>query len=308
MISIRREAPAPPALLDAGAKELAKWHAAMQRRNAAPPAGADARGEPAFAFKAYGSGPVRDALMAMFHGKCAYCESSILAVTTIDVEHWRPKGRIKSEEGPMYEGYAWLAADWHNLVAACPNCNRPTKHPLPGGGVTAGKGMRFPLATARTKDPAEGDELTERPLLLNPTDPEDDRAPELHLAFATPAELATDPALTGILRAREPAAPGDPLGTWSIDVYALNWQALVDRRAYMYRRVAGAIVGLRRALERFPNAAPGDGEEAYLTQTIKDGRAELRDLLSEDGEYLLLVRQYAAPILEELDAWEQAAG
>ena len=156
MISIRREAPAPPALLDAGAKELAKWHAAMQRRNAAPPAGADARGEPAFAFKAYGSGPVRDALMAMFHGKCAYCESSILAVTTIDVEHWRPKGRIKSEEGPMYEGYAWLAADWHNLVAACPNCNRPTKHPLPWWWRDGGQGDALPAGHRSNKGSGGG--------------------------------------------------------------------------------------------------------------------------------------------------------
>ena len=242
----------------------------------------------------------------MFHGKCAYCETYIRAVTTIEVEHWRPKGNVKSEEGPMYEGYAWLAADWANLFAACSNCNRPTKHAVPGGGVIAGKGMRFPLETGRTRGPIEGDEGTERPLLLNPCDPDPERAPERHLAFATPDEL-TDSDLQGIIRAPAAAGGDDPLGAMSISVYALNRDGLVTKRKDTYHRVARPILKIRETLARIRSVAPGSAEESYLLEEIKDNREELRYLLRDEAEHLLMVRQYAAPILAELDAWEAGA-
>ncbi len=34
---------------------------------------------------------VKDALVTMFHGKCAYCESKITVVTYRSIEHFHPK-------------------------------------------------------------------------------------------------------------------------------------------------------------------------------------------------------------------------
>ena len=93
-------------------------------------------------FKVYGDKEVRKALKAMFHGKCAYCESRITTIYSGDIEHFRPKGG----------GYYWLAADWDNLLFACPFCNQTHTHELSVDGTLAevvlGKRDKFPLLTA----------------------------------------------------------------------------------------------------------------------------------------------------------------
>jgi uncharacterized protein (TIGR02646 family) len=50
----------------------------------------------------------------MFHGKCAYCESSILHIDYGDIEHFRPKGLAT---------YRRLIFDWDNLLLSCGPCN-----------------------------------------------------------------------------------------------------------------------------------------------------------------------------------------
>jgi uncharacterized protein (TIGR02646 family) len=62
----------------------------------------------------YGHKKIREALDAMFHGKCAYCESRIRAVATPHIEHFRPKNI-----------YISLTYKWTNLLLACPVCNNP---------------------------------------------------------------------------------------------------------------------------------------------------------------------------------------
>lgn len=54
--------------------------------------------------------------------KCAYCES----IEALDVEHYRPKGRIDNINGvELYNpGYYWLAYEWSNLIPSCIKCNR----------------------------------------------------------------------------------------------------------------------------------------------------------------------------------------
>src|SRR6266536_5200929 len=164
MIRVPREA-IPQTLATDGATELQNWRKYREKGGKKP------------SFKAYKLKAVREALERMFHGKCAYCESFIGHISPTDVEHWRPKGSIRTEDGILMDGYWWLAAEWTNLFPACPHCNRPTRHEAAGGGTTAGKGMRFPLATARLQAPQEGDELNEQPLLLNPSDSHEQRTP-----------------------------------------------------------------------------------------------------------------------------------
>jgi hypothetical protein len=77
--------------------------------------------------------------LAVFHGKCAYCETDITAGQRGDVEHYRPKQRVMGEDGKplkvkgrrgkeiQHQGYYWLAYDWRNLLLACILCNQPSK-------------------------------------------------------------------------------------------------------------------------------------------------------------------------------------
>lgn len=101
MIKVNR--PAKPAVLVAN--EVA-WKAAIvaaankkQRENAQ---------------KRYRRKPIKTALVSMFHGKCAYCESAITHIDYGHIEHYKPKSL------PAF--YA-LAVDWDNLLLACGVCN-----------------------------------------------------------------------------------------------------------------------------------------------------------------------------------------
>jgi hypothetical protein len=91
---------------------------------------------------------VKDALVNMFHGKCAYCESKITVVTYGAIEHFRPKS-----------DYPDLTFEWSNLLLSCDVCN------------DAGhKGANFPL------------DIKGNPLLIDPTDGITN--PNTHLEFA----------------------------------------------------------------------------------------------------------------------------
>ena len=78
-------------------------------------------------YKIYSDDSVRKVLLNMFNGKCAYCESKITSIYNGDIEHFRPKGEIK-EATPTKPGYYWLAAEWENLLFACPFCNQTNTH------------------------------------------------------------------------------------------------------------------------------------------------------------------------------------
>jgi len=69
---------------------------------------------------------IKEALVDMFHGKCAYCESDITHIDYGHIEHYKPKGT---------PDYFELAVEWNNLFLACGRCNGPEN-----------KGTKFPLA------------------------------------------------------------------------------------------------------------------------------------------------------------------
>ncbi len=58
---------------------------------------------------------IKNALVQMFYGKCAYCESKITHVDYGHIEHFRPK------RGMM--GRPDLVFEWTNLLLACGQCN-----------------------------------------------------------------------------------------------------------------------------------------------------------------------------------------
>jgi hypothetical protein len=133
----------------------------------------------------------------------------------MQVEHYRPKGGYRAEEGqPLSQpGYYWLAADWMNLLPSCTRCNSGETHDhADRPRVVSGKANWFPLANEKKRATKPGDENAETPLLLHPyrDDPHD------HLKFAG----------EGVVRARN----GDLRGQTTIDVIGLNRQDLVDAR------------------------------------------------------------------------------
>jgi len=163
--------------------------------------------------------------------KCYYCESSSEEVASLQVEHYRPKAKVVSQDtnGQFHKGYYWLGLEWSNLLLSCPKCN--------GRGA---KGNRFPLHNHRNRatnhNPITRNPLlynrhscissnpplsTERPLLLNP---EIDR-PERHLTFNTFGEMS------GL----------SIEGNTSIDIYKLNRDPLKVNREDMINDILDSI-------------------------------------------------------------------
>lgn len=118
-----------------------------------------------FEFKTYRDPAIRQHLLGLFHGKCAYCESPLDGAGAADLEHYRPKSGVLEDKA--HPGYWWLALEWFNLLIACRACG-------------SAKRNRFPLHDDATRAFGPGDDIgAEAPLLLNPyTD-----APDAHLLF-----------------------------------------------------------------------------------------------------------------------------
>ena len=119
-------------------------------------------------------------------GKCAYCESFYAGTQPVDVEHYRPKGKVDGMAG--HPGYWWLAGRWENLLPSCIDCNRKRRQKTPKAAdgllvtllengdfdrqdtLSTGKATAFPLAEGSPRALQEGDDLdAERP----PTDRSD---------------------------------------------------------------------------------------------------------------------------------------
>lgn len=203
-----------------------------------------------FEFSLYREKAVKEALTRLFHGKCAYCESSYDATQPVDVEHWRPKGDVEEEDGTTAgKGYYWLAAEWTNLLPSCIDCNRRRFHRIPGRStpLVIGKGNAFPLRSGSRRVLAPGAERGEDPLLLHPyfDDP--------GAAFAADVDEA-------VLRPRAgDDGTADERGEKSIQVYALNRTELVQaRRAVLHlmRQHMYVIVRLLELLGLTPAVAP----------------------------------------------------
>ncbi len=185
-------------------------------------------------FAAYATQPVKDALGALFHRKCAYCESLLLGNQPGDVEHYRPKKKVRLEpiSGRTQEvaGYHWLAADWNNLLSSCADCNRPRRQEVNGQGVEVkGKANWFPVKDeARRAKDAKG--LKKEPrLLLDPCI--DD--PSRHLLFHEDGSVT--------------AKSGSNMGRVTITVCGLDRLELLQARAKQRKFAEGLI---RNILEK----------------------------------------------------------
>jgi uncharacterized protein (TIGR02646 family) len=165
MIRVDKPAQAPAAL-DAGGQITANdcadfdLHAAEYRS-----------GVKKFAFKksVYGASRVKDALKRHQHDKCCFCESRFDANYKGDVEHFRPKGAVQTQERKLLPGYYWLAYSWTNLYYACADCNQYRKR------------SQFPLYVEATRAMDHHHPIDrELPLLIDPGGQSD---PREHISF-----------------------------------------------------------------------------------------------------------------------------
>lgn len=174
-----------------------------------------------FKFSVYKNTELVQELDALFHTKCAYCESDFGAVSPKDIEHYRPKGEISTGTVKLQPGYWWIAGDFSNLLISCTDCNRPRTHKVPGQaeGSLLGKGTQFPLSDETVRVRAPGGLFTiedNARLLLNPCIDN----PEEHLEFDA----------TGNVQPRLREGIPSRMGEISINVYALRRKGLVEKR------------------------------------------------------------------------------
>jgi uncharacterized protein (TIGR02646 family) len=141
---------------------------------------------------------VREALLSLSSGKCAYCET-LLDPKEVLVDHFRPRMDTVDLEGNYFPAhYWWLALEWRNLYPTCPECSRSKRSVFPIDG------SRAPLRTAYEELASEG------ALLLDPC--RDD--PEEHLIYDQRG---------GVVSTTE-------RGRLTIELLALNRSELVDGR------------------------------------------------------------------------------
>lgn len=219
-------------------------------------------------------------LLSVFNHKCAYCETVISAAQPGDVEHYRPKGRIRTREGIVrmllkdrevdHPGYWWLAYNWSNLLPSCADCNRRRQHEEAG---MAGKADYFEIRGKRAtgpKDPLDA----EQALLLDPSSEGFDAT--AHFKFN--ADGSVDP-LTDDAK-------------YSCELLGLNLrEKLVAQRREAY-------VNAQRTLMAFINSATAVALNNLPEDTLATARSDVNNLW--DGR-----AQYSAFTRAGLDAFRQ---
>lgn len=117
---------------------------------------------------------LKEWLKSLSHGKCWYSEAKEI-FSLYDVDHFRPKNRVKDLAGQEREGYWWLAFDWQNYRLSGVIGNRLNKHvPNDNTSKTQGKSDYFPLRSDSNIASNPADNL-EREIyyLLDPTNSKD---------------------------------------------------------------------------------------------------------------------------------------
>jgi uncharacterized protein (TIGR02646 family) len=230
-----------------------------------------------FNFKVYKNDDIKNALEGLFKKKCAYCESYYLHIHPTDLEHYRPKGRVKKEnnKGFISPGYWWLAADWNNLLPSCIDCNRKRTHKMKYRQVLLGKADHFPIHPDSNNLRLPGSEASETPLLINPCteDPLD------HLTFFPVSEkpIAIPLNASGISKLKANA---------SIKYYGLNRPKLIEERANRYKELGRCFMRIEKFLKRQKE------QKIDFTQEINDELEVINeDYLDDSKPYTISCRK-----------------
>lgn len=287
-------------------------------------------------FGAYKDDKVRHALEALFHGKCAYCETRYDITAPVDVEHFRPKGSV---DGITHGGYWWLAAVWWNLYPSCIDCNRRREQPTPPSlaslyalladqrstgfqTMSSGKGACFPIKGTRvTAEPAPSQLVKahedEDAVLLDPCmdDPRAhlrfliNRADPLGIVYPAPSgiggpspevPLASDD-IEAIIQAAT-IAGASVRGAVSIQIFGLNRLGLVQERTRLLRKleILGLSVrDLSVSADKLSALRLTGPDQATVDEAISNLRSTVYRLLTEIRE----MASAKAPFSEMVRAW-----
>ncbi|MES3107421.1 hypothetical protein [Sphingomonas aurantiaca] len=187
----------------------------------------------------YGSDEVRARLNDFHRGKCAFCETRVLPVSSPHVEHFRPKaGYVCNDSNRLIvPGYYWLAYCWNNLFLACPRCNSNTF-----------KGNLFPIRSERLRAIKPVDDISlEGAILIDPVS-EDPRA---YIRFRGPVAYAVD---------------DNQRGQTTIKILGLNREDLVNARDEHLKTVISAV----EAVDLLPDCPARRKQLALLSFWMSD--------------------------------------
>lgn len=279
----------PPAALNAKSKEgtteleRSRAHYAVERNK-----------PESYPFVAYKADEVKWRLNALFHYKCAYCESFFSASAPVDIEHYRPKSSVS--EDASHPGYWWLAMDWDNLLPSCIDCNRKRKQRLVDGATelgvllelqtqsrnSSGKKDSFPVARGGPRLlPEDKNYVAESPLLLNPY--YDD--PDEHMRFVS---IGNPPVSLAIPIGGGPSERG----ATSIHIYGLNRLGLVQERTRYLRRLVflgEMLISLGELVEEIEVMPLSDDIKARINRKLellmKWTGEEMKQMTAEDQPY-----------------------
>lgn len=285
-----------------------------------------------FVFSAYKAADVRRSLENVFHGKCAYCESRYATTAPVDIEHYRPKGRVLGDTS--HPGYWWLAMSWENLLPACIDCNRRRKQSTPKATgalmltskgrfsssriAHTGKGDAFPIAGTRL--PALSTAYSsEQALLLDPCTDFPDQHLEFYIDRKRPLGLVLPKARAGgagpaVLPPLDPGADwGDvrhhaithglsERGAVSIQVYGLNRLSLVRERTRILHRLEFLELQITKideairelgALHCGSTCIATKAKAIACLQTMHDGvLQQIREMAEDDSPYSAMVKAW----------------
>ncbi len=226
----------------------------------------------AFDFQAYKAPEIKQALLAMFDGKCAYCEET-LSGQPGDVEHFRPKSEITDGAKTIRPGYYWLAAEWTNLLPSCRDCNGERMQEMVDiyRKVKGGKANYFPVMTrARLKDPSK---KGEQGVLLDPC--RDDPSQHLSFPLSRQGVVISRTNGKGVNRAQE-----------TIRILGLNRKLLVQAR-----RTTLSLIQLTLDSLRKEHAAMRTNGGARSRKEFLELQAKVRKLVTPSLQFSECVRQ-----------------
>jgi uncharacterized protein (TIGR02646 family) len=239
-------------------------------------------------FSVYCERDVKEALIQLFKGKCAYCESKFLHVYSGDVEHFRPKGEIEEATPRKKPGYYWLAAEWTNLLLSCRNCNQKLKHQIFGGlqKATMGKMNQFPLEnnfkhiqSHKTYSKKIKEEEQSR-LLINPCI----ENPESFFKYEK----------EGVIKPKKNSGKEFKMAEKSISVYVLQRMPLVQAREKVnieinaqMERVLEAVTNLNESM----NKPALNKMQVIFDKILKREMVRLKKFTDDSEEYSGMARQ-----------------
>lgn len=249
-----------------------------------------------FEFAHYKGFDVTSRLRALFHDKCAYCETDV--GDDMDVEHFRPKGGVTGDA--THPGYWWLAHTWDNLLPSCTPCNQSRRQHLATEHMTEeellslrlkepdtayGKANQFPIDGTRA---LHGHPLSvEQPHLINPT--VDDPAPILQWAQSGVYSVVL-------------ANSGDQWSTTralaTISVFALNRVKLVQSRTKVLNLLRFQA---ERTLQELEEDVAAGGSPRLLARALERVE-EMRLLQASDMPYCTMAKAFIDKFVEDLNS------